>query len=85
MRIIWTVFIVCLCFLSKDKSARDPKYGTGEKCPPAGHQKEKNRKIFGKMKDILFLCIGFLYNMDMILVHVLFSKDFCQKSIEAVK
>lgn len=37
------------------------------------------------MKDILFLCIGFLYNMDMILVHVLFSKDFCQKSIEAVK
>ena len=37
------------------------------------------------MKDILFLCIGFRYNMDMILVHVLFSKDFCQKSIQAVK
>ena len=52
---------------------------------PAGHQPEKNRKIFGKMKDILFLCIGFRYNMDMILVHVLFSKDFCQKSIQAVK
>ena len=62
-----------------------PKYGTGERDPPAGHQHKKNRKIFGKMKDILFLCIGFLYNMDMILVHVLFSKDFCQKSIEAVK
>ena len=48
------------CLLPQDKSARVPNMAQGRDPPPPGLQEEKNRKIFGKIKDILFLSIGFL-------------------------